>query len=179
MWLDLDNFLIDISKKWDFRWREAQYFYAKEDFGTIQRFWRLARVRRNGQPFILPEFLDFMTHSNAKTVELCFAKNSLDRYKIGTEVQFGNVVFKPEFEPDLKDEGAMLGFKFSLRQKFWLGDLTYEVFQATEKGQTGTVDSQGNWHLDSVLYRKVWNLGRFRFYLSKDLIKDFKLISNH
>ena len=179
MWLDLDNFLVNTSKKWDFRWREAQYFYAKEDFGTIQRFWRLARTRRNGQPFILPEFLDFMTHSNSKTVELSFDKASLSRYKTGTEIQFGSVVFKPESEPDLKAEGAMFGFKFSLRQRFWIGDLTYEVFQAVEKNQTGTVDSQGNWHFDSVVYRKVWNFGRFRFYLSKDLIKDFKLISNH
>jgi len=176
MWNDIDNFLINMTKKWGFRWRDAQYFYSKEDFGTVQRFWRMARERRNNKPFVLPLFLDFMTHNNAKTAELYFEKATLQRNEIGSKVQFGSISYKPQFESEIKSKGAMTGFKISLRQSVVVGDVTYEIFQALDKKELGAVDKSGNWQPKTILYRKVWNLGRLRWYLTKEILQDFELI---
>jgi len=177
MWDDLDKWLIDSTKTWNIRWRGSQYFYVKEDFGTIQRFWKLARVKRNGQPTILPVWLDFMTHSNAKTVEAYFEKKTISQYPENSLVQFGSVSINQENLRDFEKDGAMFGFKLSLKEQFWLGDITYEIFQSVDKNEYGAVDKKGIWCPQAILYRKVWNLGRIKIYLLKEIVNDFRLVN--
>lgn len=177
MWDDLDKWLIDTTKTWSIRWRGSQYYYVKEDFGTIQRFWKLARVKRNGQPTILPVWLDFMTHSNAKTVEAYFEQKTLSQYPENSLVQFGNVVINQDSYQDFQESGAMFGFKLSLKQQFWLGDITYEIFQSIDKTEYGAVDKKGIWCPQAILHRKVWNLGRIKIYLTKEIVNDFRLVN--
>jgi len=178
MWSDLDDFLIDLTKKWRFRWRDSQYLYTKEDFGSVQRFWKMAREKRNGQASALPNYLDFITHSNAKTVELYFDNTTLSNHKIGTEVQFGNIKFDENKIKELEKYDYMLGFKFSISKRKLIGDVSYEIFQVLDANNLGTVDQTGNWQKNKALYRKVWSFGRFKYYLNSETLLDFKLIKS-
>jgi hypothetical protein len=177
MWDDLDKWLVDTTKTWNINWRGSQYFYIKEDFGTIQRFWKLARIKRNGQPTILPSQLDFMTHSNSKTVEAYFDKKTLFQYPENSIVQFGSVVINNTSLKDFQKDGAMFGFKLSLKKPFLLGDISYDIFQSIDKNEYGAVDKKGVWCPKSILYRKVWNLGRIKIYLVKEVVGDFRLVN--
>lgn len=175
IWSDLHNFLISSTKNWTLKWRESQYYYSKQDFGTIQRFWRLARNQRYGNSMVLPSQFELVNHSNTKMIELKYDKNDL--YLVTeNDLQLASLEFVESNLEKLKSEGFMIGLKLTLTQKLWFLGYGTEFFQAQDLGKLGTVNPSGTWQADHILVKQVLGIGNLKYYLRSESVKDLELM---
>lgn len=163
MWTDVDSFLSTLTKNRPIRWLPQNYFFKKENFGTVQRFWNYARQQRNKSTTILADKFDFITHSNSKTLELYFKKKELNK---------GNPLFLKislDDVDDFKKKNFMLGFKVAkIKRRIFL-NISTETFQAISIGKIGTMDRK-KWVENKSFVRRTLSIGRLKFYLSSKLV---------
>jgi len=162
-WMDLDNGLTSLTQKWKFSWRDKTYFYIKQDFGTIQRFWKLARLNKYKIDTVLAYQLDFMIYSNSKTVELFFEKKDFKSI-VGDSTNLVSIGFNDKDQSILKKDNYMFGTKLIVTKNriFWKSNI--EIFQAVSKGEIGTLDNNENWKKNLALVRRTKNIGRLKWY---------------
>lgn len=178
MWIDIDNFLVRISNNWLFSWRPTQFFYERENFGTIQRFWKIARKQRTGSETILASKMDFNSHSNSKTLELLFTNTDLKTAK-HKKVIFSTINFTDKKQNKIWNHSAfMFGCKMSLIKKWLLMSFVTEYFQAIEGTKCGATDYQGNWKEGKFLIRNSILLGRLKIYFGSRWLEGFIIKSD-
>ncbi len=174
IWEDLEVFLKDLTRSWFFSWREPEFPYRRENFGTIQKFWELARYQRNQEQVLLPSKLDYISNAHSKTAELLFNQQELKPYvQLNTPFQVASVNFLPETKKPLMEQGMLLVFKVTLVRKLLIGELQHEFFQAldTKNRQVGAVSAISSaWLPKAVLYRLTWNYGRIKVYITSQVL---------
>jgi len=181
IWGDLEVVLIDITRNWFFNWREPEFPYRRENFGTIQKFWELARYERNQIQVLLPNRLDYISNAHSKTAELLFNRHELQPHvQANSRFQVASVNFAPEAKQALMEQGMQLVFKVTLMKRFIFGELQYEFFQAldTKKRQVGAVSAvSSSWLPKAALHRLTWNYGRIKIYLNSRILTKLLMVS--
>ncbi|MBN1618138.1 hypothetical protein JW887_02230 [Candidatus Dojkabacteria bacterium] len=180
MWDDIDSILSTITRALPVRWISQKYHYLREEYGTIRQFWEKARIHRYQKSSILPLKMDFIKHSNSKTVVLFFTKRSLKNSNKET-ARIASIIIKPEYISKIREKGFMFGVKIMLTKTFLFFNYDVELFQAMTtdgKLKIGTVDSSYIWHEKTILLRKILRIGRLKLYLSKENRKEELIISS-
>ena len=178
IWRDIDNELINITSQWKLRWCDQDYFYFKQDFGSIQKYWDYARLKRYGYQTGLSDRFDFITHSNSKTLEMLFVDKFLKKFKEQKQgkLRISTIYFSEQNMQDVM-KNTMFAFKIMFGKKF-LGIVHKdEYFQAFNGSEFGAIDMEQNWITNSVLVRKTYTFGRLKLYAYNKLIKDLRIIS--
>jgi hypothetical protein len=175
LWKDIENALISVTKSWKLRFLPYAYHYIREDFGTIQEFWRRARITRDKQNTLLPTEIDFITHSNSKTIEMLYTKNDFQ----DSDLQSLRIIsINPINEIKKKEikEGYMFGIKLMLTKKLLFLNRNLEIFQAVDKNEIGAIDLKDKWHRNAMLIRTTYTIGQWKLYYRSKLIDEVKLI---
>jgi hypothetical protein len=163
LWSDIDAGLVAVTKDRFFRWLPQEYFYQRQDFGILQRFTQLARIKRFGAITTLASKLDFVTHSHSKTVELFF--NKVDVHHVEEEVvRLGTLEFSEQQNVKKIQHTCMVGIKVKVVRVF--GPLSYakEYYQALDQGEVGVVDDQEHWQQNKTLQRSFFGIGKIGHY---------------
>lgn len=176
LWQDIDKTLVNLSKNSKLRWLSLSYYYTKQDFGTIQQFWRRARVKRMGLNTLLASQMDFITHSNSKTIELYFSKSDLGRLNDTTGLLLDIEVENSKVK-EFVDKKFMVSFKIILSKNLFFFKQNIEIFQAIDSNSLGTIDGKGNWIENASLVRKTFSIGRLKFYMKEHIAGDLQIIS--
>lgn len=167
-WIDFDNGITNLTQRWKLSWRDNSYYYVKQDFGSIQRFWKLARSNKYNSDTLLAYKLDFMSYSNSKTVELYFRHEDLKGIE-DNSVNLVSINFDSDKLQFVQKDNFMFGAKITLSKKVFFGKSNIELFQAVSKGEIGTIDKEEDWVKSSVLVRKTLSLGRLKIYRKSQL----------
>ena len=175
LWKEIDVTLQAKTRQLPISWQEDQFPYRVQDSGTIQQFAKISRnIRYEGTGLHnLPGKMDFIEHSNSKTIELLFQKKELqyrnEDYLRICSIHFGNTCLE-----DLKKDGLLIGIKVALCKKVLCFNTKKEIFQAiiTNNNEVGTVDDKGNWCTNTLLIKDCLNFGRLKIYLSNVLKKE-------
>jgi hypothetical protein len=172
LWDDIDNFLANTFNASErLRWRETPYFYVKNHFGTVEKFWEKARNDRYASNTALPSKFDFIAHSNHKTLELLFKPQDLE-FADYEALRIGNFRFVEKQKPRPAD--FMLGFKLTLIKNYFFFKREVELFQLLDKGNLGVVEND-TWHAGALLARNTITIGRWKFYMDKRTVPDYTL----
>jgi hypothetical protein len=161
LWNDFDNGLTNWTQNWKLSWRDNSHYYIKQDFGSIQKFWKVARQEKYQHDTLLAKKIDFLSYSNSKTVELLFHRKDL---KDISQENINLVVINFDEGIAVKKDNFMFGAKITLTKNILFWKTNTELFQSVSKGQLGAVDKNDHWHEDKVLVRKTVNVGRVKFY---------------
>jgi hypothetical protein len=167
LWNDVDDFLIRLTKNWSLQWHEADYYYQREDFGTVQRFAQFARLKRYGNETTLASKLDFVTHSNSQTIDLYFRHSDLSHPN-----QKSARILSCEFvEPKKVRKSKVKGLwtaKISVHKSLLGFRLVQEAFQAEDATVSGTLDVGNHWKKGKVRVRQYLKIGRLSWQFTKD-----------
>jgi hypothetical protein len=176
-WVDLDNGLQDLTHNWRLSWRERTYRYGREDLGTLQRFWQLARKYRYHGEFMLPTQIDFLHQNNSKAVEMLFSHRDLEKLHESS----AKVLTVKFVQPDVRavqSKGFMFGVKLRLNRGFWGMYQNVELFQSLNDKQLGTVSDEGIWQPGKALMKQTVTVGRIKYYQKDGLLPEVELIKN-
>lgn len=175
LWTDIDSFLGRITKRLPVKWVDPSFYYERESFGTIQRFWTFSREKRVRGKTTLASKLDFVNHSNSKTVELGFGKNLLQSSK---ESQILNISFKNKSKSKLQKMGYVIGTKVSLNRNLLGISLRKEHFQLfdSSENEVGTISLNQKFLPNTCFIRDTVTLGRLKLYLKSKTKKGHLLL---
>lgn len=167
IWPDVNGFLIGLSRRWRVSWRAQQFSLIREDYGTIQQFYTLARKKRYERIVATPSRLEFNEHSNSKIVDLLYSFRDIKAAK------HQPVKILSIFSGDraLVKLGYMLGVKIAESRKLLFINFNTEYFQARDNGKLGIVDRHGGWREKQAIVRKTISVGRFKVYLRSKVTK--------
>jgi hypothetical protein len=174
LWSDFDDALVQATKHSKLRWSEDEYFYVREDFGTLQRFWQLARTQRSGYQHTLPKKIDFVAHSNSKTVDMAFTRSDLTHLS-DNKVKIASIIFQGEVKINLKEE-VMIIVKLTTHQKGIFGTKSIEYYQVLQANGLGTLDAENAWHTAQVFVKRTNICGKLLVTYTPHLQK-FSLIA--
>lgn len=178
LWDDIERILINISKRWRVQYRENYYIYQLEKNTTLTYYSSLAKKERYGKASLLPEKIDYIEKSNSKTIRMYF--NMTDLKTI--QSQAANVLFI-QIDSDvlhaLEADGFMFGVKLSFNKDFLCFTRCFELFQSINNQLIGCLDEKGNWHDDTIFYRKTSLWGRIKFFWNKGFIHDKYIINQN
>jgi len=178
IWQDIDIALITISNSWKIRWVGEKFHYIREEFGTIRQFWEKARLNRYGRSNILPSKMDFIKHSNSKTIELFFSKGDLNQVKKESS-RILSIIMKEDRSKQRQKLRYMIGSKITLSHKVLFFSYDIELFQSiscNKNDTVGAIDSENVWNSNSVLKKHILRLGRCKCYLRTSLLGDCQMI---
>ncbi|HYD35720.1 MAG TPA: hypothetical protein VD999_06645 [Vitreimonas sp.] len=173
-WRDLDQILIALTHNWWVQWTESDYFYTRQNFGMIQRFWQLARHHRYGAFITLPQKMDYVTHSNSKTIDLAYWHRDLVHLNT-PRVQLANIHFRQPAAP-ADHKQLLIAVKFSLIKKSLFFSKTIEMYQALDSSQLGSVNHNHLWQPAALLLRQKWSVGRLAHFSKVTTITDASLL---
>lgn len=165
LWTDLDNLLINTTRYFRISWKEKKYFYSRVDFGTIQKFWEFARNVRYKNKTLLPSQIDFMKHSNSKTIEMLFKKKDLKNIDSKTIQILSYELNNSDFGLFQKDS-FMVAFKLVLNTNFIFCNFSKEYFFAESTSKFGIIEGN-NFVEGKVFCRSIINFSRIKIYLTK------------
>jgi hypothetical protein len=174
LFVDFDNFFINLTKAWRTKWLGVSYSYQREDFGTVQRFWKIARNKRNQLPYILPRQFEYISHSNSKTIDMIFSQSDLKALQ-GPSSGIASIEVDEIAQQHLTNQ-FMFGVKITLVAKYLFWKRNTEIFQAIDAGQVGTVTANGSWATDQALVRSTFRVGRLKYYRDLSLIENLDII---
>ncbi len=159
-WSDVENLIKKVTQNWIISYRPRTYNYFREDFGTIQRFFKYARYKRYKTDSPLASKMSFVDQSNSKHLELEFASGDLS--------SGGKAVRLISIESDLAmNNNFMFGAKITINNKFLFIKKSTEYFQCLDDGKLGVVDNQNRWLPKKALSKTTLSLGRIKFYLKE------------
>jgi hypothetical protein len=161
-WTDIDDALAGFTKHRAWRWAEQDFFYVREDFGSLQRFWQYARQERYGFRLTLPTMIDVIGHSNSKTVEMLFTADDLSSAQ-QRQVRIASILLKPTVKEKVTLKQLMIVFKLTLRKRALFGFSVVETYQALVAGKGGTVDASDTWHSQAMLQKPLREFGKFHW----------------
>jgi len=166
---------VKITKNWPIRWKDGEYYYSKQDFGTIQKFWREGRNERYKISMVLPTKMDFISQSNTKTVEISYKQEDLNLVE-GDSTRVASINFPKKTSSNLTNN-FLFTTKLTLVKKGFFINFTTEYFQALKSGKIGSLDPQNNWQNNILLVKKVINIGQIKIYLEAKILKNVKIIN--
>lgn len=185
MWDDFDIFLSSISHGNRIRWIWHHYRYIRQEYGIIRSFWETARYYRNKIPSALPTYVDYIKHSNSKTIFQLYTQDDLS--KICDEQNRIRVVSFKIRQKKLKalvEKGFMLGAKLTLTHKVLGIDFNTEYYQAYSNSLVGIIipktqkhfnepelPSDTKWLSGKIIRRQTLKVGKIKIYLGIKYIK--------
>jgi hypothetical protein len=175
IWQDIDVFLQDYTQSWRVRWVQQSFYYVLQQFGTLQRFWQLARKKRYGYQLTLPDEIDFISHSNSKTVEMLFKRKNLQPLNLQS-LRILRIVFDQKVPALQVPVNGFLICRVALIQKFLGFRWVTEYYQGADATQMGTLDTQDHWHTDKSLEKRFFTFGRLVYYLQQPRLVEKKII---
>jgi hypothetical protein len=167
LWNDFDDFLIRLTKNRVVQWHDVDYYYEREDFGTVQRFSQFARLKRYGNETTLASKLDFVTHSNSQTIDLYFRRNDLTHPHQNSarilSCQFGDLgkIRKAKVK-------GLWSSKIALHRRFLGIHFVHEYFQAQDNTVAGTLTLTNQWKKGKVRFRQYFRFGRLSWQFTAD-----------
>jgi hypothetical protein len=173
LWRDLDLYLQNTSKSWKVRWIEQTFYYALQQFGTLQRFWQLARFKRFGYTITLPSEIDFISHSSSKTVEMSFEISHFALNQQSARVL--RILLPAGSKSNLKN--GLVIIRFGLVESFGVFSHVTEYYQASNKGSIGTLNLADKWFKNKSLQKKFWRIGRLVWFTQEARLTNTQIIS--
>ncbi|MCX8000555.1 MAG: hypothetical protein N3A69_16650, partial [Leptospiraceae bacterium] len=174
IWSDLERALYSLTKSWKFRYQEDYYKYKLEKATTLTTYSQLAKLTRYGKKSPLPEKMHFLQLSNSQTVRLFFEMKSLKQ--IEDEIHLLSVIIDKDVTKEFWKSGYLLGIKLSLSKKSFFITKSDEFFQSIHLGEFGCLNENEQWIKDATLSKVVYSCSKFRYYKSKKILNDKKII---
>jgi hypothetical protein len=171
LWEDIEEFMINISKKRRIRYVDRYYFYRLQKHTTLSHYSRLAKKRRYGKEAILPEKMDLIHQKNSQTLRLFFNIKDL-KATIESSAHMFSIRLNPQLVQEFENDGFMFGVKLSFNKSFLGITWSREFFQSIDKELKGCLDEKGTWINNALFYRNTFILGRIKLFLGKGLIKN-------
>lgn len=160
IWRDVDSSLQNVSSSWPIRWIQQTYYYGLQQFGTLHRFWQFARQRRYEYQLTLPAQIDFLSHSNSKTVEMLFTKTELS-HPDEEAVRVLSVSFNTKVVKNISSSlPGLLICRVAVVRKFLGIKFATEFYQSLDNGVAGTLDTDNMWHANKSLEKDLVSWGR-------------------
>lgn len=175
LWNDLEKTLVKITRKWKIRYQENYYLYEQGKHTTLTQYSSLAKKNRYNKTPILPDKVDFISHSNSKTLRMLFKRNKYIK-KQGKLVHTFSIHLNSQKINEIEKYGYLFGVKLSFNKKFLFVTRRFELFQSLNNGKTGCLDTNGEWIDDAVLYRKTLSLGKIRYYRKTGIIPNISIV---
>ncbi len=175
IWSDLDVFLQDHTRLWSVRWVQQSFYYALQQFGTFQRFWQLARKKRFGYQLSLPTEIDFISHSNSKTIEMLFETKDLFA-ETSQQARILRIIFSLSSSTRFHSEKGLIICRVALVRKFTGVRLVKEYYQAYDQGEIGTLNNQDTWQKNFCLEKRFVMVGRLMWFLSPSKVIKKKIL---
>jgi hypothetical protein len=176
IWEDIDRFLVQNTRGHHISYSEKTYTYELEKESTLSRYSDLAKKRRYQKDSMLPAQMDLVQTSNAETIRMKYTNKELKRNN-EDEKHILSIHVDESLVDAFDKEGYLLGIKLSLNKSFFGFNSCREIFQSFDNKELGALDIYGKWHKTSVLYRRVFRLGRIRLYLKNKIIENKSIIS--
>lgn len=175
IWDDIENILINLTKKMTVRMVENYYRFQLEKHSTLTLYSLFAKKRRYGRETLVPEKIDFIQHSNSQTLRLCFSKREIRKIP-GSSALMVTLSVTPDKITEFLEKGWLFGVKLSLNKSFICFKKSVELFQSLDGQKKGCLDESGNWHEGSVFERKTFTFWKIKAFLSKKLTDGFSLV---
>ncbi len=170
IWNDIDLLLQNLTQSTFFRWMDTLFNYRKLNFGTIQSLWEDARKIRYKGEFLLAERLNFIEHSNSKTIDLEFKSKSFKTED--EELQ----ILKINLDEKVENFGNYsFGLKITLVKSFLFINLNDEYFQIWNGNNIGLYSKEDVFIDNSILRKKVFVFSRLKYYLKSEHIEEIMI----
>ncbi len=176
IWDDIENILINLTKKMPVRMIENYYRFGLEKHSTLTLYSLYAKKRRHGRETLIPEKIDFIQHSNSQTLRLFFSGSDIRKIPESSAFIAG-IAVDPLKEKDFVKKGFLFGVKLSFSRKFLFFRKSTEIFQSLDAGKQGCLDEAGKWHEKKAFKRETISFWKMKAFLSKSLLKEFSLVS--
>jgi hypothetical protein len=174
LWSDIDKGLQNVTLNWPISWREQEFYYQKQDFGSIQNYLRFSRLKRYSQVFILPSKLDLITQSNSKILEIQFSKKEL-RAVDSDQLYFGSIEFDSKYSNSIAKGNYAITAKVSQIKNILGVQIASEFIQAIDSNKIGCLDSNKNWSEGKLSQRYTLKIAQLKLYY-KNVLKNMFLI---
>lgn len=175
LWDDIENFMINISRKWRLRYIENYYSYKLEKQTTLTHYSYLAKKERYGKSSLMPEKMDFIEQSNSQTIRMLFNIKDL-KSGHGPSAHVLSIHVAPNLLNDFEKRGYMLGVKISFNRKFLFIFRCYEFFQSISGNSHGCLDNNCEWIPEGIFYRNTVLIGRVKLFLNTGMIENRSMI---
>jgi hypothetical protein len=163
LWSDLERNIIEWTKKGRLRYTENYYSYGIEKSTTLVQYSGFAMKNRYGEIALHPQKMEYLEQSSSKTVRLWFDREDLEVE--GESAHLLSLRLNPQLVDELQKAGYMLGIKLSLNQRTWWGGYrNWEFFQSWSRGECGCLDAHSQWKSNTVFFRRIFSLGRWKFF---------------
>jgi hypothetical protein len=166
LWKEIDNFLINITSGWLLRYVPKEYAYSRENHSTLNDYLVLARRKRFGIPFPLPDKLDIIKQSSGQSIKLFYQLSGFPSLKQDQLARVLNMEVNPDLHKVLDKNDYLLACKYVLTKTFFGINFNQEFFQSRDKKQIGCIGEDGKWYAQSIFVRKTISIGRVKLYLS-------------
>ncbi|MBN1619203.1 hypothetical protein JW890_00625 [candidate division WOR-3 bacterium] len=176
IWDDIENILINMTKKMPVRMVENYYRFVLEKYSTLTLYSLFAKKRRQGCETLIPERIDFIQHSNSQTLRLFFSGSDIRRIPESSAFIVG-ITIDPAKEKDFVQKCFLFGIKISFSRKFLFFRKSTEVFQSLDGEKQGCLDETGKWHEKAAFKRETLSFWKMKAFLSKSLLENYSLIS--
>lgn len=164
LWIDIERYLLKITKSTRLRYFKGYYAYQFERNTTFTQYSVLARRNRYTHTALVPEQIDYIEQSNSKTVRMYYKTED-----IPANTQHAHVFsyhIPPEVAQKIVSDGFLWGVKISLNKDTFWGSQHTEWYQSLDNGEAGCLDMMGKWHKDAVFQRKTLTFSKWKFYKS-------------
>jgi len=176
LWEDFEKFFINITKKLFIRYQENYYSYQLEKNTTLTHYSYLAKKQRYKKETILPEKIDFIEQSNSQTIRLFIKIKNIKKSK-EKSLHLMSMNIDKDLIKIFKNTGFMLGIKLSFNKNIFGINHSRELFQSINKYKKGCLDNKGNWHNNTLFYRKTVQIGRIKWFIKNGLIQNKSIIN--
>lgn len=177
IWIDVDAFLQKLSRNWPVRWLDRDFFFERQQFGTFHRFWQRARIARFGHSNTLPAQIDFISHSNSKTIDMQFDHHDLKALPLDS-ARILSITLLPNTANFFKTNKYVVVCRFGFVRKLLFFKFVEEYFQAVEQGKIGTLTLANEWYPQGVLKKIKFQVGNLNVDFSDGVIRKKQALFN-
>lgn len=175
LWNDLENFMINLTKKMRVRYIENYYSFQLEKQTTLTHYSYLAKKERYGKSSLMPCKMDYIEQSNSHTIRMFFNSDDLNKQH-GNSAHLLSLHIDHKKFKEFEKRGFMLGIKISLNKNHPGFRRSFEYFQSVNGKTTGCLDEKCKWVPGGIFYRKTILAGRIKYFKSTGLILNGNMI---
>ncbi len=177
LWDDIEKILIRMTRNWKIRYQESYYQYEQSKHTTLTLYSSFAKKYRYNKTSLLPDKIDFIPHSNSKTVRMMYDNKKLKDIDADSFIHMLSIHINPRKVENLEKYGYLFGIKLSFNKHFLFFTNRFEVFQSMSKDEKGCLNLEGEWIKNGVLYRKTRSLGKIKHYRKHGIIEDISMMN--
>lgn len=175
LWDDIENSLVNLTKRWPLRYQQDYYKYKLENNTTLTNYSCIAKRNRYGMLSVLPDRIDFIPQSNSQTLRMHFSRRRLKSLVNGTAHLLSIRVEKGKAE-EFEHYGFMFGVKTAFTRRYLFIDNRVELFQSINGDKRGCLDKKGEWREGALFYRRLFSIGRIRLYFKSGVIERRRMV---